>query len=189
MQKLKGKGQLIIMELQRLCKRISNMNSSVERAYVKDISTIIEDIFFEYDIFYKDTNQNVSKEILLHKFLNIFGNSDEIKICIGISQNGNKCCKRAQNNSDYCKTHKYLEFRQKTNDNSMSSQNDNLFLIEESTKDVESINIKNMKKQLIDGTIYYTDSSFVYDIDTLERVGYVDNEKCILTDDPFILCM
>ena len=68
MQKLKRKVQK--MELQRLCKRISNMNSSVERAYVKDISTIIDDIFFEYDIFYKDTNQNVSKEILLHKFLN-----------------------------------------------------------------------------------------------------------------------
>jgi hypothetical protein len=176
------------MELQRLCKRISNMNSSVERAYVKDISTIIDDIFFEYDIFYKDTNQNVSKEILLHKFLNIFGNSDEIKMCIGISQNGNKCCKRAQNKSDYCKTHKYLEFRQKTNDN-FTLQNDNLFLIEESVKNADNINIKNMKKQLIDGTIYYTDSSFVYDIDSLERVGYVDNEKCILTDDPFILCM
>ena len=67
------------MELQRLCKRISNMNSSVERAYVKDISTIIDDIFFEYDIFYKDTNQNVSKEILLHKFLNMFANN--IKLC------------------------------------------------------------------------------------------------------------
>jgi hypothetical protein len=166
------------------------MNSSVERAYVKDISTIIDDIFFEYDIFYKDTNQNVSKEILLHKFLNIFGKYEQVKMCIGISQNGNKCCKRAQNESDYCKTHKYLEFRQKTNDN-FTSQNDNLFLIEGSfeNENTKNIDTKNMKKQLIDGTIYYTDSSFVYEIDSLERVGYVDNEKYILTDDPFILCM
>ena len=40
------------MELERLCKRFNNVPNSIERAYVKDISKIIDDIMFEYDIRY-----------------------------------------------------------------------------------------------------------------------------------------
>lgn len=171
------------MELQRLCKRMNTLNSSVERAYTKDITSIIEDLFFEYDIYYKDTTTTVPKDIILRKFLSIFEKEIETKTCIGISKNGNKCCKTAQVNSNYCKIHKYLEFKE-----NLEKSQENLFVISDTQKNTH-IDIENMKKQVVDGSVYYVDLSFIYDTNTLERVGYVDNDKYVLTDDPFVLCL
>lgn len=174
------------MELERLCKRVSNLQNSIERAYTKDLSNILNDIFFEYDIFYKNTNEVVQKEILLRRFLSVFGKQPEThKICLGISQNGNKCCKRAQEESDYCKTHKYLEFRQRVQNKDTS---ENLFVIENSVVP-KNLDVSQFKTHLIDDTFYYIDSSFIYDKQTLERVGYIEGDKFVLTDDPFVLCL
>jgi len=46
-----------------------------------------------------------------------------------------------------------------------------------------------LKTFQIDGTFYYVDDSFVYDKNTLERVGYTEGSRYVLTDDPFILCL
>jgi hypothetical protein len=173
------------MELERLCKRVNNIPNSIERAYIKDITTIVEDILFEYDIFYKDTEQRVQKEIFLRRFLNIFGKQEEVKICRGISQNGNKCCRRVLDNTDYCKTHKYLEFREKSH---QETKSDNVFVIEGSNIP-KTLDTTNLQTRMVDGTFYYVDESFVYDKQTLERVGYIETDRCILTDDPFILCL
>jgi hypothetical protein len=174
------------MELERLCKRFNNVPSSIERAYVKDISKIIDDMMFEYDIRYKDTDHHVSKDILLRRFLSVFGKDEPVKICKGISQNGNKCCRRVHEDSDYCKTHKYLEFRERL-DEKNQTKNNTLFFIENNTS--TNLDVSNLKTQLIEDTFYYVDSSFVYDKSTLERVGYVEGNRYILTDDPFILCL
>ena len=44
---------------------------------------------------------------------------------------------------------------------------------------------------MIDDTFYYIDSHFIYERDTLQKVGYIENDQgtknYILTDDPFIL--
>jgi hypothetical protein len=173
------------MELERLCKRVTNIPSSISRAYTKDISKILDDVFFEYDIYYKDTQVKVLKEILLRKFLSIFDNSQEdVKICIGVSQNGNKCCRRVPEGSDYCKTHQYLGFRSKIDD---EKQDSNLFVIESDLP--KTLDKSQLKTCQIDGTFYYVDDSFVYDKNTLERVGYTEGSRYILTDDPFILCL
>lgn len=174
------------MELERLCKRFNNVPNSIERAYVKDISKIIDDIMFEYDIRYKNTDHDVSKDILLRRFISVFGKDETVKICKGISQNGNKCCRRVQEESDYCKTHKYLEFRERL-DEKQHCKNDTVFFIENSAS--TNLDVSNLKTQLIEDTFYYVDSSFVYDKSSLERVGYVEGDRYILTDDPFILCL
>jgi hypothetical protein len=174
------------MELERLCKRFNNVPNSIERAYAKDISSIIDDIVFEYDIHYKDTDQKVSKDILLRRFLSVFGKNEEVKICKGVSQNGNKCCRRVQEESDYCKTHKYLEFRERLDQKQNVSSN-NLFVIENTGS--KNLDTSTLKTYLIEDTFYYVDSSFVYDKSSLERVGYVEGDRYILTDDPFILCL
>jgi hypothetical protein len=175
------------MELERLCKRVTNITSSISRAYTKDISKILDDVFFEYDIHYKDTQEKVPKEILLRKFLSIFDNSEQdVKICIGVSQNGNKCCRRVREESNYCKTHQYLEYRSKIDD---EKQKDNLFIIESSELQNKLDKYEHHTSIQIDGTFYYVDDSFVYDKKTLERVGYTEGSKYILTDDPFILCL
>ena len=175
------------MELERLCKRVTNIPSSIVRAYTKDISKILEDVFFEYDIHYKDTQEKVPKEILMRKFLSIFDNSEQdVKICLGVSQNGNKCCRRVREGSDYCKTHQYLEYRSQIGEKQKDVQD--VFVIESSglPKTFDKSQLKNYQ---IDGTFYYVDDSFVYDKNTLERVGYTEGSRYILTDDPFILCL
>ena len=44
---------------------------------------------------------------------------------------------------------------------------------------------------MIDDTFYYVDDHFIYERDTLKKVGYIENEfdtkNYVLTDDPFIL--
>lgn len=176
------------MELERLCKRVNNIQSSISRAYTKDISKILDDIFFEYDIHYKDTQEKVPKEILLRKFLLVFDNSEQdVKICIGVSQNGNKCCRRVRDGSDYCKTHQYLEFTARKSE-IREGQNTNVFVIENSSVE-KTLDKTVLKTCQIDGTFYYVDDSFVYDKNTLERVGYTEGSRYILTDDPFILCL
>lgn len=175
------------MELERLCKRVTNIPSSISRAYTKDISKILDEVCFEYDIFYKETNQIVPKEILLRKFLSVFDNSEEeIKICVGISQNGNKCCRRVREGSNYCKTHQYLEYRSQIAETQNNVQN--VFVIESSDLP-KSLDKTQLKTCQIDGTFYYVDDSFVYDKNTLERVGYTEGSRYVLTDDPFILCL
>ena len=174
------------MELERLHKRIGNIPSSFERAYKKDIAVIIDNLFLEYDIHYKDTSTQVQKAIILNRFLSLLGGPREDVICKGISQNGNKCCRKAQDGSEYCKTHSYLAFRQQT---SSSEQPDVLFVIENDNKNNLNVDKSKLNKTLIEDTFYYTDNSFVYDTNSLERVGYVEGDKFFLTDDPFILCI
>lgn len=175
------------MELERLCKKVTNIPSNISRAYTKDISKILDDIFFEYDIHYKDTQEKVQKEILMRKFLSVFDNSDQdVKICIGVSQNGNKCCRRVREESNYCKTHQYLGYKSKIND---EKQNSNLFVIESSELQNKLDKYEPHTSIQIDGTFYYVDEWFAYDKITLERVGYKEGSKYILTDDPFILCL
>jgi hypothetical protein len=45
----------------------------------------------------------------------------------------------------------------------------------------------NLETKLIDDTFYYMDKNYIYDRDTLEKVGYISDNEFILTDDPFIL--
>lgn len=169
------------MELDKIYKRLENLPKSISRAYLKDITKVIDDIFYEYDIFYKDSKKSVDKDIFTRKFLKN-DIEEDLKICKGFSQNGNKCCRRSYGNSDYCKTHQYLQFQT----NYQEKQNENLFIIESSKHIYDR---SNFKKHQIDGTFYYIDESFIYDINSLERVGYIQNDKYILTDDPFILCL
>lgn len=176
------------MELERLCKRVTNIPSSISRAYTKDISKILDDVFFEYDIHYKDTREKVPKEILIRKFLSVFDNSeqDDVKICMGVSQNGNKCCRRVREGLNYCKTHQYLEYRSRSQ--TVEKQNNDVFIIENSDLP-KTLDKSELKTFQIDGTFYYVDDSFVYDKNTLERVGYTEGSRYVLTDDPFILCL
>ena len=50
------------------------------------------------------------------------------------------------------------------------------------------IDILSLEKTFINDSFYYHDKSFIYDKESLEKVGYIENENdFILTDDPFIL--
>jgi hypothetical protein len=179
------------MELQKILKRFKNLDSSLEKAYKKDIKQIIQNILEEYDVFYKNTSDKVA----LEEFNNIF-TEEEDPICLGISKNGNKCCRKSQPFSEYCKIHFYLKFNRKLN-----KEENNIFIINENdNKNVEKIELlkestftddinrrQDMEKIFIEDSFYYKDKEFIYDTSNFNKVGYIQNEQVFLTDDPFIL--
>lgn len=193
------------MEINKLCKKLDNLPSNLKKGYIKDITNILDMMFEEYDIFYKDTNESVKKQIIINKFTSIFNENEkiqEVSVCKGFSQNGNKCFKRSQQNSNYCKVHTYLAFREKTvystlgNSNISDVNHQGNFTddidrrqgtIEQIRSNKNKIDILSLGKTFINNSFYYHDKRFIYDRDSLEKVGYIENENFILTDDPFIL--
>ena len=119
-----------------------------------------------------------------NKFKSIFQNTN-ISICKGISKNGNKCTRKASDNSKYCKTHNYLSYREQLN-NKSDDITENVFVIEKNNS-YDNLDIENMDLKLINDSFYYTDNNYIYDKDSLTKVGYIYNNEYILTDDPFIL--
>ena len=177
------------MELERLSKKLSSLSTKVEKSYIKDIKTVIDTMMGDFEIYYKDTDQLVSNENIINRFRAIFSTQDNIIICKGISQNGNKCTRKTTNESDFCKVHSYLAFKQH-----QESKSQNLYIIEEQFKQNDNQNLLDKTNlELIDDTFYYVDSHFIYDKNSFDKVGYVEynNSKTeyILTDDPFILGM
>lgn len=170
------------MELDKISKILQNSSIKIEKAYINDIIKITNMIFEEYDITYKNTKIAVEKEIFLNKFKTVFKN-DNVLICKGISKNGNKCSRKANENSNYCKTHNYLSYREIINEKC----DDNIFIVESNTENQNILEIEKMELKLINDSFYYTDNNYIYEKDTLNKAGYVYKQEYILTDDPFIL--
>jgi hypothetical protein len=169
------------MELDKISKILQNSSIKIEKAYVNDIIKITNMIFEEYDITYKNTEIAVERDIFLNKFKSVFKNENHL-ICKGISKNGNKCSRKVNENSNYCKTHNYLSYREMINDKC-----DNIFVIESHKVNQDNLKIENMELKLIQDSFYYTDNNYIYEKDTLNKAGYIYNNEYILTDDPFIL--
>lgn len=181
------------METQRLIRRIRNLPINLERSYMNDISNIIDNLLEEYDIFYKDTSEKVKRGIILNKFkIDLLDKREETNFCAGFSKNGNKCINKTFEDSKYCKRHHYLTFKEQLNEYTNNITND-IFILDNNEKTIKEndININDLKTKLINDTFYYIDEQFIYEKDTLQKVGYIENEldtkNYILTDDPFIL--
>lgn len=215
------------MELERYIKRLSQ---SLETCYIKDITTIVNEMCKDYDIRYKNTDDPVKPQVIIQKFRSAIRSESVVNICKGVSQNGNRCYRKINGDSgDYCKTHEYLAFKNKTtlptskvyiidnhnvrnnhinqhpvsfstdndvNHNGSTTTNTNMLRINSGNhciRDYENLDAKNFKQQLIQDTFYYVDSEYIYDKQTMQRVGYVDTElsdqqpNYVLTDDPFVL--
>lgn len=174
------------METQRLIKRIRNLPNNLERAYMNDISNIIDQLLEEYDICYKDTDEKVKRSILVNRFKINFLEKEDLVFCNGFSKNGNKCCSKTFEDSEYCKRHQYLLY--KTNDIKT-----NIVVLNNPKISNQIINTENLQQKLIDDAFYYFDDTFIYEKDNLTKVGYIEKDvlnntkNFILTDDPFIL--
>ena len=176
------------METQRLIRLIRHLPMNLERSSLNDIACIVDKMLEEYDIFYKDTDEKVKRGIILNKFkLDLLDKQEETIFCAGFSKNGNKCINKVFEESNYCKKHQYLTFRDQLNDTTIKQ--DIFVLSSNETKD--NINTEDLKTKMIDDTFYYVDDHFIYERDTLKKVGYIENEfdtkNYVLTDDPFIL--
>ena len=189
LQSLKKRVYCNKMETTKICKRLDNLSSDLKNSCSKDILHIFDIIFEEYDIVYKNTDKIVNKQILTDRLHDLLNEKvqEEIPVCKGFSQNGNKCFKRSQQNSNYCNVHAYLAFREK---NALVSNNKIDTYVTPMNVSKNKIDILSLEKTFINDSFYYHDKSFIYDKESLEKVGYIENENdFILTDDPFILEM
>ena len=136
----------------------------------------------------KETIKIILKDCIVYKHDSIL-NADEItdillkpkviKRCLGVT-NGQlgpeQCLKNAKESLDYCKTHLYKYGLPKEKENTIKN-------ISNAKLNVD----KEFAKKFINDSFYIIDKYFIYDMDTLEKVGYINKEKYTLTDDPFIL--
>lgn len=148
------------------------------------IDKIVSELYDEYNISSKYDNMPISKNALLNKYRLKLA-PEEIRICNGISQNGKKCYRKALKETDYCRIHNFTVV-QKINDIQKSQY---FYLIDkkESNESFELNDNDNLILKFIEDMFYYIDDKFIYDRDTLEKVGYIKNDEFIFTGDPFIL--
>lgn len=171
----------------------------VKQEYIKTINNLINELCDEYDIYDRQTKEFVNKSQILNKILfKINSESDTVKqkpICNGIYKNGNRCNKVSVNNNMYCKRH--LDEIKKNNEIQKYQEIDK-HEIEKYDEDTiqkynkvdytqNKIQIENIKKVFIEDSFYLIDDKYIYDKDTCEKVGYIENENFIFTEDPFLL--
>jgi len=174
------------MEIDKQFQKLSQTRASFENAVKKDVESIVNLLKIQFDIYERGTQTIVSKDKLMRNILNMFEFTQEMRFCCGVTKTGTRCTKRSMTGSDYCKAHLYKQYI--SQQASLYKEQSKLYVMTESNespKDIETID--GVEKVMIDGSFYWADSCFVYDMDTFDRVGYVEDGRRVLTDDPFEL--
>jgi len=159
--------------------------SVIERAVKRDISDIICMLLIEYDITERRTKRAATKDELYQKIMEKFELQDAY--CSAITKNGTKCTRKIQaGRSKFCGTHAILEKVQVINNNKAMNH-----IVQSVKADISNDVLSKMQKEFIEDSFFLVDEEYIYDKDSYEKVGYIDNEsgvkKFVLTDDPFIL--
>jgi hypothetical protein len=158
-------------------------------AFSSIIKQICDLIYSKYSIVDKDTQQVIDNTTFTKSIMSSLVGSK--KICNGLLNNGNPCLKTAVSNTDYCTTH-LKKYKEKLFFNNLGSSNANL----QNETELESLEInsilevnrQNLRDVFIEDTFYLSDNYFIYDKQSLEKVGVVENKEYILTTDPVLLC-
>jgi hypothetical protein len=106
-----------------------------------------------------------------------------------------RCTKNTTDHFAYCKLHLKKEMHKQiyqTNavKNNGSDSIECILLDTLDTLDTDKSQTKlqtKLQKKFIQDSFYYIDSHFIYAIDDNRRVGIIENQEYILTDDPFVL--
>lgn len=175
-----------------ISKTIEISCDKLKNAYKKDIEKAIDKLFEDYDIYKRGTKEIISKKEL--SFIFLTGNF-EVKYCSAATKSGTKCKNKVLENTNFCCKHLYSaeNLRNLLHNNQMHQNKEeinNFYIIEKNYEnETDNKNKLNNEVQniLIENAFYYTDNIWVYDKQTMEKVGYVDNNEYILTSDPFIL--
>lgn len=179
------------MEIDKQFQKLNHTRSSFENAIKKDIESIINLLKIQFDIYERGTKEMVSKDQLMKDVLGMFGFTRQSQLCSAVTKVGARCTRRSIVNSDYCKVHMYKQYiSQPTASNDAKKDNTNILYMmtqADNIKGKDKDKIDGIEKTLIDGTFYYVDSGYIYDLDSFDKVGYIENGKHILTDDPFVL--
>jgi len=197
------------MEIYRTIAKTKNLSQQLETALRKDIINIVQFISDNYTVYRANANvgranangsgragndEPLSKDTIFLELISEFGVG--IQMCAAVTKTGTKCCKRAADDTKYCKTHMSRAFFDQLQQSQSQLQLQNP--LQQSHSDQLPLPLQpehtpeHYRLQLIDDTFYYVDDHFIYDKHTLEKVGYIERNRTeegefILTDDPFIL--
>lgn len=172
-----------------LNKCISNLNStfgSMSTAIRNDMQSIVIGLMSEFDIRSKVDNKLIDNDRLLSKLLGMYKVTNE-EYCCAITKASKRCTRKSQPNSEYCKIHGYKTIIDKRKEEYIGDAQ--LYFVESNTKQIDK---SLLQTEFINDSFYYVDEQYVYDIQSLDKVGYVEEEdgtdkNYFLTDDPFIL--
>lgn len=187
------------MEINKIVRKIDNLQVSLYNAVNDDIDYLCNKLCQDLDIYKRGVQQHRDNLVsqgelkqMIQLYLNIHIDS---KICQGITSQNTRCTRKAKNNSSYCQLHinKYRTSHNliiKHEKNQVYVNEHDIVLVTKSDDNI--VRKKSMKTKFIDDKFYNIDGKFIYEKDTLDKVGYIkidENGKSeyILTDDPFIL--
>lgn len=159
-----------------------NLNLLLEK-YKKTITKdIVKKLYEKYSIYDKDENKIDEKDIkdYLKK-----SNDPVKKRCCGVSKSlgvPKQCKTFAITNFDYCKNHMIAY----GNCGRTKSLEQNTVVEICRNTDDEYIDLDHLKMKFIEDSFYYVDTNFIYN-KLKQKVGYVEDNDFILTDDPYIL--
>jgi hypothetical protein len=142
---------------------------------------IIKEIQSKYNIIDKNTDCSCNQGDILKVDEIIKNLNGKDKRCVGIVQNNgiiSQCSKNVCNPTiNYCKLHykKHRDEHTKTN-----------FIETIKALKSQQFDISSKTKKFINDSFYYIDDCYIYTSEGI-KVGIVNNNEYILTDDPFIL--
>jgi hypothetical protein len=173
--------------MESVINKIKRLPLSVEEAYNADLESLVSYLLIDFDIQFRGSKENASKEVLTKYIKKCLGMQD--KTCNALTRMGTKCMNKANYNSKYCKRHVEKELFD-TMERADAVKSDKKMAIEIVGGRDQIKSKENMSKKFIEDTFYYIDEKYIYNMDTMEKEGYIDSEKgvrYILTKDPFVL--
>ena len=144
------------------------------------IKELLKNLLKNYKVY--DVNDNIVDKDILYDQLIV---AKVVKRCVGVTNTNpiSQCTKKALDNYDYCKTHLSKMCFKKVEEDCVDKC---LIYFESNDKISSESQNSNLRKKFIDDSFYLIDDKFIYDND-YKKVGYIENSRYILTNDPFIL--
>lgn len=165
--------------IQKIIQRSSKLADEIERAFNDDITLFVKRLCSECDILSKQTRTPIDQHLLMKIVQNHFSFN---KQCLAVTKSGLQCTRKSVDNTKYCKTHYAFKFRQ----NEIDTVNYETSLAE-IVPNASNVCTTNLSKKFIGDSVYYTDQEYIYDVETLDKCGFVRQNEFILSDDPFEL--
>jgi hypothetical protein len=170
--------------MESVINKIKQLPASIENAFSEDLSTLAGYLLIDFDIQFRDSDEKVSKELLIKYIRKCLGVKDNI--CCAVTRVGTRCTSKV-NGSKYCKRHVNKEVFERE----FAFKSEIVIeIVKNNIQEHLCTNTGQLRKQFIEDTFYYTDEKFIYNIETMEKEGCIvnDNDKqFVLTRDPFIL--
>lgn len=140
-------------------------------AIERDVQAIVLDIFRQYDVYYKNSSTRVD----LHTVC-----ASVERQCAAATRNGKRCTQQPAFSSMYCKRHR-------SNEHATLEATPSVHTVDIVPMTTECGGESGRRKVFVDDSFYSIDEMYMYDLATGARVGYIEDGRYMLTDDPFIL--